>query len=307
VHTDPLSANTYTYVNGDPVNLDDPTGHYLACDPDTNCAAISRKITQARVTWQRAEAARAEFYDLAWQGDAGAQATALYKALIASTAAKLAAGDSVDAVDAQAYADHVRRSGWATSDPVFNALIDFVGTGGLRALAEGGTIALRSGLKAADRAAARLAAREAMVPALESLVDAAGRPVADRLGGTLAEYLASAVEDFDSSAISFTRGQARALARATGTPKEARLFALFRGERVDNAVMSSLRRAVETGGDSRLPTDLYITPRGRFGPDVFDPSTNSWYDFTTVRSWPSHFQRYEEWFPDFNARGVTYE
>jgi len=41
VGTDPLTANTYTYVNGDPLNLDDPTGHCGGCSmsPDAqHCA-----------------------------------------------------------------------------------------------------------------------------------------------------------------------------------------------------------------------------------------------------------------------------
>jgi hypothetical protein len=37
VGIDPLTANSYSYVNGDPVNLDDPTGHGVACDDGGNC------------------------------------------------------------------------------------------------------------------------------------------------------------------------------------------------------------------------------------------------------------------------------
>lgn len=37
IQTDPLTANTYSYVNGDPINYDDPTGHRLEADTGGGC------------------------------------------------------------------------------------------------------------------------------------------------------------------------------------------------------------------------------------------------------------------------------
>jgi hypothetical protein len=37
LQTDPLTENAYTFVDGDPVNLFDPTGHGIACDNGGGC------------------------------------------------------------------------------------------------------------------------------------------------------------------------------------------------------------------------------------------------------------------------------
>lgn len=41
IGTDPLTANGYAYVNGDPINLEDPTGHYGVGCPDGVCRSAT--------------------------------------------------------------------------------------------------------------------------------------------------------------------------------------------------------------------------------------------------------------------------
>jgi hypothetical protein len=36
--------------------------------------------------------------------------------------------------------------------------------------------------------------------------------------------------------------------------------------------------------------NLVVTPRGKFGPDVFDPYNATWWDVTTRSGWPSHLR-----------------
>ena len=48
IGSDPLTANRFGYVNGDPVNLVDPTGHGPACDDDPDrCAKVRDRATKA--------------------------------------------------------------------------------------------------------------------------------------------------------------------------------------------------------------------------------------------------------------------
>jgi len=37
---------------------------------------------------------------------------------------------------------------------------------------------------------------------------------------------------------------------------------------------------------------LVTTPRGQFGPDVFNPETQEWWDLTTPSEWNAHLQKY---------------
>jgi hypothetical protein len=41
---------------------------------------------------------------------------------------------------------------------------------------------------------------------------------------------------------------------------------------------------------------LKITPRGKFGPDIYDPVTKRWWDITTQEEWAAHVKKYGDQF-----------
>lgn len=81
----------------------------------------------------------------------------------------------------------------------------------------------------------------------------------------------------------FTPNQAAALV------KNPNLEAAFRGTQIDTFFKESV------SADANL-SNLQITPRIRFGPDVFDPANKVWYDVTTPAQWQSHVLKYNPGF-----------
>lgn len=77
----------------------------------------------------------------------------------------------------------------------------------------------------------------------------------------------------------FTPNQAAALV------EKPNLEAAFRGTQIDTFFKESV------SADANL-SHLQITPRFRFGPDVFDPANNVWYDVTTPAQWQNHVLKY---------------
>jgi hypothetical protein len=63
------------------------------------------------------------------------------------------------------------------------------------------------------------------------------------------------------------------------------LQSAFEGERIDAFFRESV-------ADDQALQHLELTPRGQFGPDVFNPETQEWWDVTTPRQWDAHAQEY---------------
>ena len=89
----------------------------------------------------------------------------------------------------------------------------------------------------------------------------------------------NAIERFEQQ--SFTQRQVKALATKPW------LYALFKGERIDTFFKSFVKE------DPRL-SHLNITPRFKFGPDVYNAESHVWWDVTTKGQWNAHLVKYSK-------------
>jgi RHS repeat-associated protein len=101
--------------------------------------------------------------------------------------------------------------------------------------------------------------------------------VTDADTALLAEHLENAVARFDVEGYT-----ARQMASLEGNPG---LAAAHRGTQIDTFFKESVSL------DSRL-SHLDLTGRYKFGPDVFDPAAQRWWDVTTPAQWDAHVQKY---------------
>ena len=97
----------------------------------------------------------------------------------------------------------------------------------------------------------------------------------------LKKHLADAIDKLAKNGL--TRRQS---ARVATNPE---LESAFRGERIDTFFK------VFVGADTRL-NHLNLTPRFKFGPDIYDPVKKIWYDVTREGQWQDHLNRYERLF-----------
>jgi len=102
----------------------------------------------------------------------------------------------------------------------------------------------------------------------------------DATTAVLKSHVDDAVAKYESGAIGMSRAQAQAAAKNPG------LEAAFRGSVIDDAAKATI------SADPAL-MHLSVTPRFRFGPDVFDDNAKLWWDMTTEGQWQRHLAKYE--------------
>jgi RHS repeat-associated protein len=102
---------------------------------------------------------------------------------------------------------------------------------------------------------------------------------------SLAENETSLLQGHVDNAVSRLEAEGLTPAQKLALVDNPNLKAAFEGERIDHFFRQSV-------ADDPALTHLELTPRGKFGPDVFDPATQRWWDVTTPKSWEAHTQKY---------------
>jgi RHS repeat-associated protein len=118
-----------------------------------------------------------------------------------------------------------------------------------------------------------------LLPLAFTAVEAIGANIVEGMGETemLRAHMEKAIARYGEEGV--TERQANALINRPGL-KEA-----FRGERIDTFFKESVSLDPEL-------SHLDVTPRFRFGPDVYNIETKQWWDVTTPGEWAKHLGKY---------------
>ncbi len=307
VNIDPLTENTYTYVNGDPINLNDPDGHRPACDNASECRAAykhysSRKYLRALGRADYVEYQQAQFdafLENNWLA-ADTPGNALFREIESLVLAEEHAGEAVDPELAEVVSWAQSAEGGVHPDAAGDFITDLVAGAGA---GDVGDILLGIG-RGAARALARTAADESttlleeegskvLAKTLTRVVSTSALSEADAATAeALQESLSRAVVRFLSKAEEgggLTARQTEGLAKYAGTKQYFAKYALRAGERIDTFFKEDVLLSAKT--DPRL-AGVRVTARFEPGPDVISP-TGTWFDATTGdAAWARHVQDY---------------
>ncbi len=314
IGSDPLTADRYAYVNGDPVNRIDPTGHLFttgidsmdaqgscgaACnplDPDAFHAALQQQKNRDQNNANFRADAKAGV-----QREIDTEEATLTIQLLQEGAqayqADVQLGKAIDAADKAAAAAKARTCDgfWCGVTQALWGTLSVVGSiaspSAMQIINQtfdtrdnpwlaGGCSGWCWGGQAVGFVATAIGtggAGIALKGAKAVEVAAGAAEGGADITGILSEHVAAGSERF--AAQGFTEGQARALVNNPG------LKAGFRGERIDTFAKESASL------DSRL-SGIQITGRFQRGADFIDPATGNWWDITTPGSWASHVLKY---------------
>ena len=139
----------------------------------------------------------------------------------------------------------------------------------------------------ADAIAQQIGYGEAVVSmAIVGGKGAPARPAAspvDDVTAAIQSHVAQAVDDFDNGVIGLSDAQLAAGAENPGLLEAAR----------GSVIGEQARRYI--GQDPAL-SDLWLTGRGEYGPDIVDFSGQRWWDITTPGQWQMHLDKYSDGF-----------
>jgi hypothetical protein len=78
-------------------------------------------------------------------------------------------------------------------------------------------------------------------------------------------------------------------AQSLAVAEDPTAFPGLAGSQIDGFFKAEVESAISTG---EMPGSIQVTPRFKFGPDVYDTESGRWWDVTTPGQWRRHETKY---------------